>query len=317
MIHYPTILFIGALLLPNFYALAADDASVKAERRTAHQQRQQLKKERTKSNQAAVKTFREFSRDLKLDYKEQLRQADTEFKLQSIELRAERDSKIALAEKDMQQTMTQLMLNAKQFDSEEAISQLKADIKQHSDQVFAIKKQAAQIVHEAMVNNEEKKHQLLTQRDQQALEKAQSLGLRDKYEPILADAIGGELTSKEASWNEREAKEIDKLFSKNQRLLNEFLIGAELREWEIGNLKEDFDLQWRQKEELHNLNAEQVYYSMFSFAGIADNQPNQQQLSERLAEMTTQNKLINIKYQKLKEQNKVKRREKQRLITGR
>jgi hypothetical protein len=306
-----------ALLLPNLSAYAADDTNLKAERRAAQQQRQLLKKERNKNNQAAVKSFREFTRELKQDYKEQLRQLGTDFKLQSIELKAERNSKIALAEQGMQQTVTQLMMNSQKPDNQEAIEKLKAEIKQHSDTVFAIKKQSTQEFNKEMLNNERKKHQLLTEQDQKALQKAQSLGLRGRHKPLLAEAIGGELTDKEQKWNEREAKEVDKTFKRNQRLLGEFIHGSTLREWEIGNKQQDFNLAWQQKEELHAINSEQVYYTLFSFAGDGNAEANQQQLSQKISEITTQTRLINIKYQKLKEQNKVKRREKKRQITGR
>jgi len=318
--HLPCTWFVlvfMAMLHSAPVASAADNATIKAERREAQKQRQQQKSQRNRDVQAAAKEFREFSRALKKDYSEQVRQLDTGFKLQSVDLRAERDSKIALADQSMQQAMTQLVLTPGKMDSEDASEKLKDEIRQHVDKVFAIKKQAAKDFQEEELRNERRKHELLNEQDQAALARAKSLGLLDRPVPILAEAIGGELTKQEQTWNEREARDTERLFNNNQRLVKEFEYGARLREWEMANREEDFELSWQQKQELHNVNSEQLVFNFFTMAAQDDGQTSQQSLNEKLAEMSTQTRLINIKYQKIKDKNRIKRKEEKRQITGR
>jgi hypothetical protein len=223
--------------------------------------------------------------------------------------------KIAEAEAEMQQNISQLYLNPRSADSKEAIEKLKADMQAHQDKVFEIKKQAAQDEHNEYINNEINKNKLMSERDQKALEKAKALGLLIKHQPILAQPIGGGLTKQEERWNEREKQAVDKLYSSNQRQLREFSNGAKLREWEIENKREDFKLAWQKKSEIHALKNEQAFYSSL-FATGGNMQASQQDMAAKMAEISKQNRMIEIKYRKINNQNRIKRNEQRRKIMG-
>ena len=313
---FPLLLLISlAVALPASTSYAADDKTVKAERQKAQQLRQQQKNDRNSEIRDASSSFREFARDIKQEYQENARDLDTEFKLQQVDMNAERDAKIAETEIELRQKISQLMLNPNQTSDEAAVEQLKTDTKTYSDQIFEIRKQAAMEKHREFIDNELKKHQLLNERDETALAMASDLGLRSQYEPILATPIGDGLTKQEKSWNEREKKEVVKLFKSNQRLMGEFLYGKELRQWEIENKREDFDLKWQKKSELHALNLEQTFYSSMLMQSSTGAEFDQQAFNKRISEMQKQNRLININYKKIHDKNRIKRSEKRREIT--
>lgn len=315
-------LFIG---LPSMAvstaAGAADDKAIKAERSEAQKQRQQQKNERNKQNQAALSEFRAYARELKKEYQEKVRDLDTEYRLQRVGLKAERDGKIADVEAEMQQNISQLYLNPQQGDSQASIEKLKQDMKQHADKVFEIKKQAALDEHEEEMANELRKHEAMTERDEKARAKAESLGLLTKPKPILAKAIGGTLTDQEQRWNEREQKEVERLYESNKRQFGEFGYGAELREFDMKNKREDFKLHWQKKSELHANNSEQTYLNPL-FAGAAadsgaDAQARQQEMMKQMSEISKKNRHTNIKYSKIDAENRIKRGDARRKILGR
>lgn len=303
--------------IPYSTVFAQDDKALRAERYEAQKQRQQQVNERNRQNRDAIAEFRNFTRDLNQENKERIRNLDTEFSMQKVDLKAQRDMKIAEAEAEMQQSISQLYLNPRSADSNEAVEKLKADMKAYQDKVFEIKKQAAQDEHNEYINNEINKHKLMTEHDQKALDNAKTLGLLTKHQPVLAQPIGGGLTQQEERWNEREKRKIDKLYSSNQRQLSEFSNGAKLREWEIENKREDFKLKWQKQSELHALNSEQSFYSSILVAPSGNMQANQQDLAVKMADISKQNRMINIEYQKISDQNRIKRSEQRRKIIGR
>ena len=309
----PLLLMISlAVALPAGTSFGADDKAVRAERQKAQKLRQQQKNDRNNEIRDASNSFREFARDLKMEHQEKARDLDTEFRLQQVDMNAERDAKIAETEIELRQKINQLMLNPNQSSDEAAVEQLKTDMKTYSDQVFEFKKQAAIEKHREFIDNELKKHQLLNERDEAALAMASDLGLRSQYEPILATPIGGGLTKKEKSWNEREKKEVERLFKSNQRLLGEFLYGKELRHWEIENKREDFNLKWQKKSELQALNLEQTFYSSALMQSSQGTEFDQAAFNKRMTELQKQNQLINIKYKKIHDKNRIKRNEARR-----
>jgi len=297
-----------AAVLPIGTSIAVDDKSVKTERREAQKLRQQQKNERNREIQDASRLFREFTRDLKKEYQESARDLDVNFKLQQVDMRAERNAKIAEREAEMQQKITQLFLNSAES-SDAALDQLKADMKSYSDQLFEIKKQAAIEEHSEYTKNELEKHRLMDERDETALDKAGDLGLRGNYEPIHAKPIGDGLTKQEENWNARENKEVEKLFKSNQRLLGEFLYGKKLRAWELDNKRADFELEWQKKSELNTLNLEQSYFNSLFMQSSADGEFDQKAFNERMSEFQKQNRLINIKYKKIRDKNRILRTE--------
>lgn len=304
-----------AAVLPIGTSIAVDDKSVKTERREAQKLRQQQKNERNREIQDASRLFREFTRDLKKEYQESARDLDVNFKLQQVDMRAERNAKIAEREAEMQQKITQLFLNSAES-SDAALDQLKADMKSYSDQLFEIKKQAAIEEHGEYTKNELEKHRLMDERDETALDKAGDLGLRGNYEPILAKPIGDGLTKQEENWNARENKEVEKLFKSNQRLLGEFLYGKKLRAWELDNKRADFELEWQKKSELNTLNLEQSYFNSLFMQSSADGEFDQKAFNERMSEFQKQNRLINIKYKKIRDKNRILRTEQRREIVA-
>lgn len=309
----PLLLLISlTVALPTSTLFAADDKTIRAERQKAQKLRQQQKNDRNSEIRDASNSFRDFARDLKMEYQEKARDLDTEFKLQQVDMNAERDAKIAETEIELRQKINQLMLNPNQSSDEAAVEQLKTDMKTYSDQIFEIKKQAAMEKHREFIDNELKKHQLLDERDEAALAMASDLGLRSQYEPILATPIGDGLTKQEKSWNEREKKEVERLFKSNRRLLGEFLYGKELRQWEIENKREDFDLKWQKKSELQALNLEQTFFSSALMQSSQGAEFDQAAFNKRMTELQKQKQLIDIKYKKIHDKNRIKRSEERR-----
>lgn len=307
------------MAIPPVITQAADDKALQAERREAQTQQRQQKNERAKLNQEALQDFREFANEIKKEYTEKVRDLDTEYRLQKEELNAKRQIKIAEVDAELQKNMTGLFLNPASG-KQASVEQLQADMKAYSDKAFAIKQQAALEEHKEFILNELRKHELLRERDDRALAEAKELGLLDKPAPILAQPIGGELTRNEERWNEREQKEVQRMFDSNQRYIAEFKHGKELREWEIENNREDFRLKVEKAQELHTLNSEQAWINslMFSPQGNAQTDAeHRQEFTAKLTEISRKTQEINIKYNKLNKQNNIKRSEERRKIMGR
>lgn len=317
MLKNSLVLLIGlAVLIPYSSVFSAEDKAINLQRRDDQRQRQLEKNERNTNNNDALRAFRDYAKPLKKEYQQKSRDLDTEFKLLKVEMKAEHDSRIAIVEAEFQQSLTQLMMNPPTNDSQATVEKYRTDMKTYSDKVFAIKKQAATEEHEELIKHETNKQKLMSERDKLALDKAQELGLQKKFTPILAKPIGDGLTSSEKRWNDREIIEVDKLYNSNQRQLGEFVYGAKLREWSIENKREDFALKWKKLSELHELNGDQTYFNVLYATPSGDQQADAQAVAKRMSELSKQTRLINIKYKKINDQNRIRRQEQKKKIMG-
>lgn len=82
------------------------------------------------------------------------------------------------------------------------------------------------------------------------------------------------------------------------------------------NLQEDFEIAWREKSELQELEDGQVFYNTLLMRGQQDGELDRQSIISHVAELTRERELIRIKYDKIKKQNHIKRREQRREIQG-
>ena len=307
---------LSLLLVMPFTLLAADESKeLRKQRQIAQKERQTQKNERSKAISDATRTFRDYARTLKSDYQERVRALNTEFELNRVELKAQHDARVADAEAEHQQKLSELFMNPGSELDEQTVKRLQAEGRGFADQLFALKMQSAEELHAERMANEERKNALLTQRDAMALEKADSLGLTNSYPPILASPIGDGLTDQEKRWNEREKSEVVKLEERNRKLLAEFRNGESLRRWEIDNLNEDFRLAWDEKAELHALDSEQIFYNAMLMRAAQGGEIDQRKFMNEIAELNKKKQLIKIEYKKTRDQNRIKRREeKQKLL---
>ncbi len=312
-ILYPWLLAVAILYPPG--AFTADDSKeLRKQRLDAQRQRQQQVNDRAKAINESTRVFREYSNDLKSEYREQLKDLDTAFELRRVELKADHSARIAGAEAEYQKKLPNLFMNPEAEFTEETVKSLQAEAQAYADELFQLKRQSAEELHAARLANEEEKHALLTEMDQKALEEAASLGLTDSYSPILATPLGDGLTEQEERWNEREKKTVAKLEERNRRTLSEFRNGAELRQWEIGNLSEDFKLIWDEKAELHALQSEHVFYNTLFMQAAQAEQVERQKIMAQMAELNEKTRLIKIEYRKIRDKNRITRREERKAI---
>lgn len=309
-------LFTLSLVFP-LPAAAAESKELRKQRQEAQKERQERKKERNTEIAEATKSFRDFARDLKAQYQEKAKEIDIEFELKRVELEADANAKVTVAEAEYQKKVMGLFMNpGGQFEGE-ALAKMQADGKDYADEVFALRKGSAEVLHREKMDNEKRKNELMSERDQLALEEARSLGLMKDYPPILAMPIGDGLTKQEEQWNDRERKEVAKIKKNNKYTISEFEYGARLREWEMQNMEEDFELKWREKAEDHALGAEQSFYNVLLMQAAQGGEVNQQDMISRITELNKEKQLIKIKYKKIKDQNRIKRREEKKKIQGR
>ncbi len=294
----------------------ADEKALRKERQVAQQERQAQKNERARQINEATRSFREFSRELKQEYQELLRDFDTELKLKRVELKAEQDARTAVAEAEYRQKLMSLFTTGQPAD-EEAMQKLQADSKAYGDELFGLRRQFAEAAQRERIASEKRKHGLLDERDARALEEADALGLTRDYPPILASAIGESLTAQEESWNARERTEVARIKQRNLRTVAEFANGAELRAWQLRNLEEDFELKWQEQAELHEVNSQLSFYNMFTLQAAQGGELDQQQMMARVTELSKQTQLIRIKYNKTRQQNRIRRGEERRKLQGR
>lgn len=315
LMYLPLIVLIYLLSLTS--AFAKDSKEIQEQRRTAQKERQEKKNGRNAEIRDATNVFREFFRDIKPDYQDRVKAFDTDFELKRVELRADRDTKIAAAEAEYQKQIMGLFMNPDAGSNEAAIKNLETQGKAYSDELFRLQKAAAETIHKARMANEKRKSDEWQKRDDEAMAKAAELGLTAPIPPILATPIGDGLTKSEQAWNEREQKEVARLEKQNQRTVSEFVYGAKLRAWEMKNLDEDFELKWREKGELHALNAQQVLYNSILGRAAQGGEIDRQAFFDRLSELGQKNKQIKIEYKKIRDQNRIKRREERKKIVGR
>ncbi len=298
---------------PN-HAVAADDRELYKQRLEAQRERQQRVNERNREINDARSDFRVFAQEIKQDYREQTRSVDTELELRKVDIKADHDARVADAEAEYQSKIMSVYVNPESANSPRTPEQLSADTKAHADTLFSLKKQYAEALHAEVMAIEKKKDALWTEMDQRALEKAAALGLTGTYQTILAIPIGGELTKQEERWNEREKKAVMKHEEQNRKLLAEFRNGAKLRQWQMDNLEEDFRLSWEEKGKVHALDAEnKVLNSMITGAGQGG-QVDQAQWMKQMQELGAEKRKINTEYRKIRDRNRIERREHRKAI---
>ncbi len=296
------------------HAVAADDRELYKQRLEAQRERQQRVNERNREINDARSDFRVFAQEIKQDYREQTRNVDTELELRKVDIKADHDARVADAEAEYQSKIMSVYVNPESANSPRTPEQLSSDTKAHADTLFSLKKQYAEALHAEVMAIEKKKDALRTEMDQRALEKAATLGLTGMYQPILATPIGGELTKQEERWNEREKKAVMKHEEQNRKLLAEFRNGAKLRQWQMDNLEEDFRLSWEEKGKVHALDAEhKVLNSMITGAGQGG-QVDQAQWMKQIQELGAEKRRINIEYRKIRNRNRIERREHRKAI---
>jgi len=295
-------------------ALAQDEQELRKQRQAAQKERQAQKNERSKQINEASSAFRAFSGELKKEYRLVLRDLDTEFELVQVDISAERDTEIAAVEAEYQQKLMSRLMSP---DASGTVQNLEEDNKAYSDGLFDLRRRFAEEAQQERVANEKRKHDALAEQDERALQEAEALGLTSDYPPILATAIGDGLTKQEESWNEREKKEVAKIKQRNLRTIAEFTNGEKMRAWTLGNLEEDFGLQWDEKAELHVISSETLLQNTMLMQASQGGEVDQQEIVARMNELNKQNRLIKIKYKKIRDQNRIKRREEKRKLQGR
>ena len=293
---------LAALRIATAFAVE-DSPELRAQRQEAHKARLEQRSQRNAENQEAVRAFREHSRELQQTYAEQLSGLETEFALQRSELQAEHRSRLAEAEAERQAKLMALYTGAG-GDAEGAAKRAQEEMRAMQDERFQLEKQAAEEHHQASMAHLERKNALLAERDAEALERAEELGLTDERAPILAEPIGGALTAQEEQWNERERREVERLNEQNQRMVEEIKKGETMRQWERANREEDFQLEWDEKGELREIETNSGYQDLI----LGNNDEiDQQEMMAMLTELEKQKKLVRIKYDKLREQNRIRR----------
>ena len=286
-------------------AEAVTDKELRQQQKEALKERMALKKERSENYREAQKDFREYIKTIKKENREQVSDLKVDFDLKRTELEAEHEAQVAEAATENEKKTMNLIMNAN-FD-QAALEQLQKDAKIYSDELFSLKKQLAEKVHLERIEFEKQKNKLYEESDQKALDKASELGMTKDFSPILAKPIGGSLTKSEERWNEREEQEVIKLKEKNHKMLTDYRNGKKLRDLEIQNLNEDFKLQWEEKSEIHNLDAESFLFNSLMIQGFQGGQINQQELINKVSEINKKKKLIKIEYKKIREKNRIKR----------
>lgn len=288
---------------------AKEDPEIRKQRQEAQKERQELKNARYRQIADATKSFREFAANLKKDYQNRLKDLDLEFELKQVELEAARRAKAADAEVEYQKKLTgMLFISPEKEWTPEALNELQKDARAYSDELFRLKKEAAQIAHNEKMAVQDQKDALLKEMDAKALEYAASLGLTNDPQPILAAPIGGELTKQEEQWNEREQKEVASIQARNLKTVSEFSNGEKIREWERRNMDEDFRLKWEEKSELHQVESQQTISNTLMLM-TQGQKVEQGDIMGQYAELAKKNKLIKIKYDGIRKKNSINRRE--------
>jgi hypothetical protein len=310
-----SLLLLAFMVLPPSGPATADESKeLRKQRHDAQQERQKQKNARAAEINEATRDFKEYARDLKTDYRAQLKDLDTGFELRRVELKADHKVRVAGAEAEYQKKLPGLFMDPGVEFTEQSVQQMQTEAKAFADALFELKKRSAEELHRELIANEEKKNALLSEADQMALDEASKLGLTAEYVPILATPIGDGLTSQEERWNDREEKEAVKLEERNRKTLSAFRNGDKLRQWEIGNLNEDFKLTWDEKAELHALDSQRVFYNTLFVQAAQGEQFDRQKYMAEIAELNEKTKLIRIEYRKIRDKNRITRREEKKAI---
>lgn len=297
--------------------VAADNKKeLRQQRRQAQMERQAQKKERAAENRDNLRALRDLAKELEAEYREQIADLNTEFQLKEVELGAERDGRVAGAEADYQKKISGLFMKPGLKFTPETIRKFRGEAKAYADELFALKKQAAETLHRSWLAKEERKNSLLAEKDRRLLAEAETMGLTRDFAPILAEQIGGELTRSEERWNETEKKTVVKLKKGNLRQLSKYRNGEELRTLEMRYAQEDFQLSWDEKAELHALDSKQAFYSALMMQA-GQGGFDQKAFMAELAEDGKKKNLIRIKYRKLADKNGILRQKEKKKVQKR
>lgn len=300
---------------PLLDASAIESKDLRVQRLAAHNKRLAKKRQRTDEIAKARKSCNLFERDLKAAYKPKLKELDTEFNLKRVELEADAKAKMAELEAENRKAMMRYLMKPEKLHNRETIDKIKAEKSGYMSKLFALQKTSDKAIHEERIANEKRKNAILKQRNQLALDKAESLGLMQEYAPILARPIGGGLTKSEERWNEQEKKNAARINKNNRGIPRKFERDEKIREWRIQNLTADFNLRCRENEERHKIDSEimlydaLIIYSKKNATGTA-----QREYLSKLSDLDKKKALIRIKYEKIKEQNIIKRRAEEKKI---
>jgi hypothetical protein len=310
---------IFALALPAIFSpvLAQTDKELRSQRTAAHKERQDARKTRNQQINDAIRAYRDYSKELEQEYAPRLAELDTEFELTRVRLQAEQDARIVNAEADFQKKLSASMAESLTADVPDRLRKMEEQTKAWSKQLFGIREEAATLLHGERMSHEARKDALLDELDGRALAKAEELGLLRDLQPIVARPIGGAPTQTEESWNQREHKEVAKMRERIGHTLANHRHGARVRAWERDNQNEDFRLAGLEKRELHELEAQRSFTNAFLLQPAAGQAADYQALTTQLAELAQQERLIRIRYEQIRKENQIKRREdKKRLASG-
>lgn len=286
----------------------ADDKELRKLRAAAQQEQRAQIKVRSELIKDAKKSFQEFVREINNENRERIAELEKEFDLKQVDLNATHEARVASAEADYQKKLMDLFMDpsGEKFD-EQKLQQMETDFKEHSDALFALKKQSAAEVQQATIAYIIEKNKIYDEGDQRILEQASTLGLTDEYSPILITPTGGEFTRQEERLNEKEKENVVKIQQANMKLLSQYRSGKELREWEIQNAEEDFKLLWEENAELHELDSQQMLYNNLVMGAFQGEASNHQELTEKIADNNKKKSLITIEYKRIRDQNRIKR----------
>lgn len=298
-------------------ATAIDSKELRQQQKVAQKERQAQKKERTENYKSSQKNFREYTKVIKKEYREQVPEYKIDFDLKHAELQADHEARVAEAAAENEKKTMNLFVNSSLNFDQATLERLQEEAKAYSDELFALKKQFAEKMHFEQIAFEKRKNKLFTERDQKALDKASELGMTKSFAPIIASPIGDSLTKSEERWNEKEKNEVIKLKERNRKLVSEFRNGKKLRDWQMKKMNDDFKLTWDEKSELHNLDAQSLFFNSLMMQAYQGEQVDQQELINKISEINKKKKLINIEYKKYREKNRIKRnKERQDILKG-
>jgi len=188
--------FIAACILFNPSVNAADKELRKQRAAAQKEQRFQIK-ERSEVIKDAKRSFKEFTREINNENRERVSELETEFSLTKVDLRAAHEVRVAAAEADHQKKLMDLFMDPSGKFDKQKLQQMETDFKKHSDELFALKKQSAEEVHQAKVKHIINKNKIYDEGDQKILEEASTLGLTNEYSPILITPTSGAHTKQE------------------------------------------------------------------------------------------------------------------------
>lgn len=314
-ILYPAFLSF-ALLLPVGPAEAQTDKELRERRQASEKARRDEQRSRDQAISEATRVFSEYARGLEAGYKERLRELDTGFELKQVALTADQDAKIAGAEAETQKKLSAVLMRSNVQWTPERLKEIEREARAHSDEFFRIRKEVAAIAHQEKMAVESRKHALLAEMDEKAMTRAASLGLTKDYPPILARPIGGALTRQDEQWNQREEQNVARIRERNARTVSRFQNGARVRAWERGILDEDFRLAWDERRELQELESRQSLFGALVLQVGEGKEADRQALMDRIAELNKEQQLIRIKYDQIRKENAIKRREERRKLVG-